>query len=194
LDARKFHKGEYGMKFNSRKYLGGSVAILALLAVALVAGYHISQRVMAAPIPTMEQEMLGGGEHGHFGHHGFNAERMTSFLTDYLNLSDAQQTQVHTILTNAKPHFDQFHSQLMDLHTSVRQAALVQPFDEAKIRTLITQKTAGMVEAGVEMARVESQINALLTPEQQAKLQQHLQHMGKHEMPPAGDTPPPPQQ
>jgi Spy/CpxP family protein refolding chaperone len=180
------------MNSTSKQYLVGSIAVLALLAVAVGAGYHLSQRVMAAPLPAMEEEMFGGGAHGHFGHHGFDPERMTAFLTNYLDLTDAQQTQVRTILTTAKPQFEQFHSQLMDLHRSVRQAALVQPFDEAKIRTLLAQKTSQMIDAGVEMARVESQINALLTPEQQTKMQQHFQRMAQHQMPPAGNAPPPP--
>ena len=158
------------MKF-TRKNL-----IIAGVAIMLVAAVAVSQTV------TKARHMHGMG-------FGFD-EHMLGFMTDYLDLTDAQQAQVKDIFAKEKPIIQPLIDQLKQGHHDLMQLETSGTFDEAKVRALAAQHTQTMTDLIVEKARVHNQIFQLLTPEQKAKatklMQHHEQHMMNHNAPPNG--------
>jgi len=76
--------------------------IIAGLLITLVAAVALSQTVKRA-------HMHGGGEFGLGGH-------MLGFFTDYLNLTDAQQSQIKEIMANERPTIQPLMEHLNQSH------------------------------------------------------------------------------
>ena len=150
--------------------------IIAGVAIMLVAAVAVSQTV------TKARHMHGMG-------FGFD-EHMLGFMTDYLDLTNAQQAQVKDIFAKEKPIIQPLMDQLKQGHHDLMQLETSGTFDEAKVRALAAQHTQTMTDLIVEKARVHNQIFQLLTPEQKAKatklMQHHEQHMMNHNAPPNG--------
>ena len=145
---------------------GRTKLIIALLAVTLVAAVAVSQTVKRI-------------------HHGMGFEQhMLGMMTDYLDLTDAQQAQVKQIFENEKPNITSLMQQLKQAHQQMRQLEESGAFDEAKVRTLASQQSQTLTELIVEKAKIKSQIFNVLTPEQKAKavrfMDRHEQRMGRH--------------
>lgn len=146
---------------------GRTKLIIALLALTLVAAVAVSQTVKRIHRRGMgfEQHMLG-------------------MMTDYLDLTDAQQAQVKQIFENEKPNITPLMQQLKQAHQQMRQLEESGAFDEAKVRALASQQSQAITELIVEKAKIKSQIFNVLTPEQKAKavrfMNRHEQRMGRH--------------
>jgi Spy/CpxP family protein refolding chaperone len=144
--------------------------IIAGLLITLVAAVALSQTVKRA-------HMHGGGEFGLSGH-------MLGFFTDYLNLTDAQQSQIKEIMAKEQPTIQPFMDQLKQSHHELRQLAESGSFDEAKVRSLASQQSQTMTELIVQKTRIESELFQVLTPEQNSKMQEfmnrHEQRFMKH--------------
>src|SRR5215471_3044144 len=114
-----------------------------------------------------------GLRHG-FGHkQGWMLKRMTKEL----NLTEAQQTQIKTIMADSKTRTKPLMQQLREN----RQAAntnMSANFDEAQARTFANQQSQIMSNLIVERQRTQSQIYSVLTPDQRQKA---LQLMQQHE-------------
>jgi periplasmic protein CpxP/Spy len=137
------------------KAIGIKLAAVAL-ALMLVASVAVSQSA-AGP---------AGGEGFGFEHHLLN------MMTDYLDLTDAQQAQVKQIMATEKPTIMPLVQQLHQTQQQIRQIEESGTFDEAKVRTLASQQAQIMTELIVEKAKIHSQIfNNILTPDQKAKAQ-----------------------
>lgn len=136
--------------------------IIAALAVALIGAVAVSQTVT----PRM---------HGGFDQH------ILGFMTDYLDLTDAQQAQVKDILGKEKPTIQPLLDQLKQGHQSLMALETSGTFDEGKVRALATQQTQTMTELIVQKARIHNELFQLLTPDQKAKaiklMNRHAQHM-----------------
>ena len=130
------------------------------LAVILVAG------VAAAWAAAANQGPLG---HGGFEHH------MLGMMTDYLDLTDAQQAQVKQIFASEKPTMMPLVQQLHQTRQQLRQLEQSSTFDEAKVRALASQQAQTMTELTVEKAKVANQIFNLLTPDQKTKAQKFME-------------------
>jgi Spy/CpxP family protein refolding chaperone len=133
-----------------------------VFAALLVGTVAVAHSVRAA-------EMRGDGMFG--GH-------MVRFFTNYLDLTEAQQTQVKQILAKDKPTLAPLVQQMMQGHQQMRQLIESGAFDENKARTLASQQTQTMTELAVQKARVESDLYQVLTADQKTKLDQFLD---KHE-------------
>lgn len=125
-----------------------------VLTIALCATMAFSQKVVRTQ---------AGEFHGGFAH-------MLGFYTDYLDLTDAQQAQMKDILTKEKPTVQPLIQQLAQGHQQMSQLEQAGTFDETKVRALASQQTQTMTELMVQKARIKSELVALLTPEQKAKL------------------------
>lgn len=93
---------------------------------------------------------------------GFVARR----LARELDLTDAQQQSIRTVLQNERPtiqalalRFEQQNEQLRSKST----------FDEAFVRSVAQQQSANFTDAIVEKEKVRSEIFQVLTPAQQQK-------------------------
>lgn len=113
-----------------------------------------------------------GGEGFGFEHHLLN------MMTDYLDLTDAQQAQVKQIMAAEKPTIQPLVQQLHQSEQQIRQIEESGAFDEAKVRALASQQSQTMSELIVEKAKIHSQIFNILTPDQKAKAQKL---MARHE-------------
>jgi periplasmic protein CpxP/Spy len=136
--------------------------IIAALAVALIGAVAVSQTVASHRHGGFEQHLLG-------------------FMTDYLDLTDAQQAQVKDILSKEKPTIQPLLDQLKQGHQSLMALETSGTFDEGKVRALATQQTQTMTELIVQKARIHNELFQLLTPDQKAKaiklMNRHAQHM-----------------
>ncbi|HEX8352131.1 MAG TPA: Spy/CpxP family protein refolding chaperone [Pyrinomonadaceae bacterium] len=165
---------------NRKRVIGGAAAFAAALLMSVAAlaqhggpgGHHRG--------PGMH------GTHGGPGHHG----KMLGHLARELNLTDAQQAQVKQIV-------ESFHESNKGLHEQLMKGGGHGPFeglkdgvfDEAAVRAAAQARANLHVEMEVTHARLMSQIYALLTPEQKAKVaelrQRHEQK--RAQQPPGGE-------
>lgn len=110
-------------------------------------------------------EMRGGGMMS--GHR-------VRFFTHYLDLTDAQQTQVQQILTKDKPALQPLMQQMHQSHQQMRQLIESGAFDETKARALASQQTQATTELAVQKAKMESDLYQVLTADQKTKLDKFL--------------------
>jgi periplasmic protein CpxP/Spy len=158
-------------KTNRRNLLRmGGVLVLAVIAIA---GYTLSHSARANAMTRGFHQDMAQMMHGH--DHHMDPDHMVAMMTDYLDLTETQQTQIRAILTAGAPNMEALHKQMRQAHQAVMATALQAPFDEAKVRATITQDLQQLVEPAVQMAHTHAQIYALLTPEQQAKMAHHFQ-------------------
>ena len=136
--------------------------ILAVaLAIVLVAGVAASWAA------------AGVGQ-GPWGHGGFE-HHMLGMMTDYLDLTEAQQAQVKQIFATEKPTMMPLVQQLHQTRQQLRQLEQSNTFDENKVRALASQQAQTLTELTVEKAKVANQIFNILTPDQKAKAQKFME-------------------
>jgi Spy/CpxP family protein refolding chaperone len=130
------------------------------------------------------------------GQHSRHLAKMLQRMTAELNLTDAQQAQIKTILQSETAKMQPLRQQLRQ--NRLAQTGSVSPnFDEAQVRTFANKQAQLMADLTVERERTKSQIYAVLTPEQRQKAQalldehqQRRQHrMRKNSQSPATTTP-----
>ena len=107
---------------------------------------------------------------GPTGHHGWHHHRGPWHMLSKLGLSDAQKTQIKSIMTAAKPEMQSLHQQM---RTNMQRLEQTQPSD-ANYSTIASQvsQTHGSLSAQMmtQRANVRAQIFKVLTPAQQTQL------------------------
>jgi protein CpxP len=148
---------------------------LVAFALALVAGLTLTAAVFA------RQEGHHGGPRpgGPGGPHGPHGGRLVEHLTRALNLTDAQQAQVKQIEDSLRESTKSLHEQLQKTDGGGPLDALKDGFDEASVRSAAQARAAAHVELEVAHARAMSQVYAILTAEQKAKLAEIRQQFGQ---------------
>jgi len=159
---------------------------LLIAAVAVLLGTAISKSQTAADTPPPPPM--------HGNHHEFGmGEQMLGFFADYLNLSDAQQAQMKSILQKEHPVMKPLFQQSHQIDLQLRQYVQV-TYDEAKVRALATQKAQVDAEITVQKTRIHNELFQVLTADQQAKMKEmearHEARMQKH----MHDAPPAPEE
>ena len=129
----------------------------AALAIVLVAGIAIAQP--------------HGGPHG--GGDFFGGP-MLGFFTDYLDLTDAQQTQIKQIVAKEKPALEPLFKQEMQTHQQMLQLIQSGTFDEAKAQAIATQGAQVHTQLEVQHARIANEAYQVLTADQKTKLSQYI--------------------
>jgi Spy/CpxP family protein refolding chaperone len=113
-----------------------------------------------------------GGGHGGKGEcaEGDKLERMSQKL----NLTDEQRTQISTIMEQYKTDFDpEAHKAEREAHRAAMQSMMQsEDFDEQSAREFMQSMQAQRVDKQVERMKMQHEILAVLTPEQQAQLEQ----------------------
>jgi protein CpxP len=153
---------------------------LIAFAVALAAGLTLT----AAGFARQEGHRGPGGPGGPGGPHGSIAEH----LARELNLTDAQKAQAKQIEDSLRESTKPLHEQLFKLGGGPLDG-FKDGFDEAAVRSAAQARAAIQVELEVAHTRAMSQIYAILTPEQKAKLAELRQQFEQHR---PGPPPPPP--
>ena len=105
-------------------------------------------------------------------------DRIVSRMTRHLDLNDAQQTQVKSILeaerSKVTPLLAEAASNRQQLHESTAGGR----FDEAQVRSLAAQQAQTMSEIIVEKERVKARIyTEVLTAEQRTRADQLLERL-----------------
>src|SRR5262249_52480980 len=129
--------------------------LLATLAVTLMAALGFSKTMVKAE---------------GYGRHGYGFGPMMGFYADYLDLTDAQKTQMKDIMTKEKPTIKPLMQQLADSHKQLRQLETAGTFDEAKVRAVATQQAQTMPELTVRKARIKPEMMQVLTPDKKDKM------------------------
>ena len=157
--------------------------LVAALAVMLGAAIVNSQTADATAPPPMHGH--GYGMEGHEGH-------MMGFFAKYLDLTDAQRTQMKGVVekehATMKPLMQQVHQMDQQLKQYVEGT-----YDEAKVQSLVSQQAQTLVQVKVQETRIHNELYQLLTPDQQAKMKEfeanHEARMQKHMQGAASATP-----
>jgi protein CpxP len=102
----------------------------------------------------------GGGVHRH-GHRG-------AFLSNYLNLTPAQQTQAKSIFQGAKQSAQPVRQQLRQTRQSLRAA--VQSNNPAQIQQLAQTEGSEFGQLAAIRGNAMAQLYQILTPDQQQRL------------------------
>lgn len=112
--------------------------------------------------------------YGHGPGRGMRGGSMIGFLIHRLDLTDAQRTQIHQIMSQERPAMKPLMEQMRQSRQQMLQLELSGSFDEAQARTLANQQTQTMADMIVQRAKVESQVIGVLTPDQKTKLNQMI--------------------
>jgi protein CpxP len=126
----------------------------------------------------------GGPGGGPGGPHG----GMVEHLARELNLTDAQKAQAKQIEDSLRESTKPLHEQLFKLGGGPLDG-FKDGFDESAVRSAAQARASIQVELEVAHARAMSQIYAILTPEQKAKLAELRQQFEQRR---PGPPPPPP--
>ena len=118
-------------------------------------------------------------EHGMEGHEG----HMMGFFAKYLDLTDAQRTQMKAVMQKEHATMKPLMQQVHQLDQQLRQY-VEGTYDDAKVQALVSQQAQSLVQMKVQETRVHNELYQLLTPDQQTKMKdfeaQHEQRMQKH--------------
>lgn len=151
------------------------ILIIALAGLALIAGAaYAADQGEGGPHRGMHHAYMGGGPgFGMFLHH--------------LNLTDDQRAQVKQIMQNEKGNMKPLMQQEGQVHQQMMQLITSGKFDENSAGAIIRGEAQTHMQLEMEHAKIASQIYALLSSDQKAKLsdimakhQQRMQEMQQH--------------
>ena len=164
-----------------KRIIGGAVALAAALMMTAAA---FAQHGPGGP----------GGHHGPGpggpGGHGGPGGSLLEHFSQALSLTDAQKAQIKQLEDNFRESTKGLHEQLDKAGPGDPfDAAAAGTFDEAAVRAAAQARANLHVELEVAHAKFFSQVYALLTAEQKAKLaelHQQMQERHKQGLPPPG--------
>ncbi|HEX7287176.1 MAG TPA: Spy/CpxP family protein refolding chaperone [Candidatus Angelobacter sp.] len=133
--------------------------------------------VILAMAAGLAATVLAQGPRMGHGRHGGGMD-MLPRMTKALNLTDAQQAQIKSIMQAERAKIQPLMQQLHQ-NEQAQNAAVTGTFDEAKTQSFAAGQAQLMSSLIVEKQRAKSQIYAVLTPEQQQKAQTLLQQRGQ---------------
>lgn len=140
-----------------------SIIILAAAGTVYAVKGHGSLGGFSAA-SAQESFLLDAGE----GRHPF-ARRIMARIADHLGLTDAQKTEIKSIISAERPTVEPLVRQLAATRKQLRNVSKDGKFDEAQVRGLASQQAQTITELIVAKERVKSKIYNVLTPEQRTK-------------------------
>jgi protein CpxP len=160
-----------------KNLIGGALAFAAAFVLAVAGLAHAQDGGPGGPPPG------GPGRHGGPGG-GLGP------LARELNLTDAQKAQIKQIEDSFRDSTKSLHEQMFKTGGGPLDG-LTDNFDEAAARAAAQSRASIQVELEVAHARMMSQIYALLTADQKAKVAELKQRFAQRQPPPPppGDVP-----
>ncbi|HEV2117201.1 MAG TPA: Spy/CpxP family protein refolding chaperone [Terriglobales bacterium] len=129
---------------------------------------------------ALGQNLAANGGHWHRGDF---LNRRVAHLTRALDLTDAQQQQVKSLVEAQRPALKGLMQQMASQRAQMLNVTQKGQFDAAQVRTIANQQGQTMANLIVARQELQSQIYNLLTPEQRTKFdqmqQRRLEHMQK---------------
>ncbi len=158
-------------QFTKRIVFGVGVVALALAAGA--AGFAAAQD--GGGNSGGRHSMRDGGPGGPGGARGFMGRGgpggpLGGFMFGPLDLTDAQEEQVKTILETRRAASEPLLERAQSARTALHEAIETQPVDEATIRARSAELASVEADLAVARAQVQAEIVGLLTDEQKAEL------------------------
>jgi Spy/CpxP family protein refolding chaperone len=133
--------------------------------------FFITVAILMAVAAGLATAALGQRSGKGFGRHsGWMLNRMSKEL----GLSEAQQTQIKSIMADGKTRMKPLIEQLRQ-NRQAESANSNGTFNENQARAFATKQASIMTDLMVEKQRTRSQVFAVLTPEQRQKAQQLMQ-------------------
>jgi protein CpxP len=145
---------------NGKRIVVGLAALLVLVGIAAVG-----------------QSLAGKGGHWH---HGDFLNQRIAHLTRVLDLTDAQQQQVKSLVDAQRPALKGLMQQMASQRAQMLAATQNGQFDAAKVQTIANQQGQTLANLIVARQELQSKIYTLLTPEQRTKFDQMQQHRLEH--------------
>ncbi len=110
------------------------------------------------------------------------AGRFLQHMADVLDLTDGQQAQIKNLWQAEQPTIRPLLKQLADTHKQMVAVTAGGKFDQEKVQALANQQAQTIAQLIVEKQKLQSQVYALLTADQQAKMDRLQQrHMARME-------------
>src|SRR5262245_4286779 len=145
------------------------VLIAAGLAAALMSGGALAlAQAPPGPGPGMHRGGPGGP--------GFGGPR--DFGLRGIDLTDAQREQVKSIMDSHREEFRQLGDKMRQAHEAFEQATRAETGDESTIRARSTAVASAMADEAILRAKVRTEVNAILTPEQLEQLKTRQEQAG----------------
>lgn len=160
--------------------------VIGAALAAVVTGSFLSTAATAAAGKRMTPAKSCDCEKGAPGKGG---DVFLQKMAKELKLTAAQQAQVKAIISADRVKSAPLMEKMEEKREQLFEAATAEKFDEAAVRTLVAQKAELEVEMTVSRAKIRNSINAVLTPEQRAK----VEIMRPQGTPGLGMMPPPPE-
>ncbi len=110
----------------------------------------------------------GQGPMSYEQHEERSAHRL-EMMAAVLDLTADQQAQIKNLLDQQWQNRQADRDEMQAAREAMQAARLATPFDEADFRAKAAKQAELRTERMVERAKLQQQINAILTPEQQAK-------------------------
>jgi len=148
-----------------------SLLVLAVLTAALIGG------LFCQPAPAGAAPFGDGPKWGHGEGREGNGERFLARMAKDLDLSGEQQEKIKVIMEEHRAKVAPLRQKLDDSREKLREASRAGAFDEAAVRSLAADQASVKTELTVERARMQSQVHALLTPEQQKLAEEQIDRM-----------------
>jgi protein CpxP len=150
--------------------------LVAALAMMLGTAVVNAQTADSSTAPSPHEHGMGMGMEGHEGH-------MMGFFAKYLDLTDAQRTQMKTVMHKEHATMKPLMMQVHQLDQQLRQY-VEGTYDDGKVQALVSQQAQTLVQMKVQETRIHNELYQLLTPEQQTKMKEfeanHEARMQKH--------------
>jgi protein CpxP len=158
------------------------VLVIALLAATLVSGSLYS--AVSAPLEGFGPDMAAENPDDRDPDgRGMAGERSFARMAEVLDLSDEQQRQIKAIRESEREKAAPLREALAENRQKLHEAIQAESFDEAAVRVLAASQAQARTELIVARARMQSRINAVLTPEQRVLAEKLRPLMKKGEGP-----------
>ncbi|CAH1386673.1 Spy/CpxP family protein refolding chaperone [Candidatus Nitrotoga sp. M5] len=149
------------MKKSSKALLASVLIVSSLGLGATVSAKQLSDR------PDCERSGHRMGASYKHGDKGFNVDRMA----EKLNLGDDQRTQIEAIMEASKQQISDQRDKMQANREQLKSLTKQSPFDEAAVRTVADAQGDLNADMIVLRAQQRAKINAILTDEQRAELE-----------------------
>jgi Spy/CpxP family protein refolding chaperone len=154
-------------------------SIKTLLIVTAISGSVAAGFAYAMPPDGGEQCMHGGHGMG-FGHRGMDSDSRIDRMAERLGLTTVQRDKVRAIVDKSRPQSRALRDKLSESRKQLRTLIQQGTAKESEIRKLADNQGKLIADKIVLRSKMQGEINAVLTPEQREKLQQHFEHRGRH--------------
>jgi Spy/CpxP family protein refolding chaperone len=117
-----------------------------------------------------------GDFHGRGGHHGGPMMPLRG-----LDLTEAQRDQIFKIFHDQAPAAREQMKQVREARLALAKAAGGDRYDEAGVRAAAEAQGKAVTQLAVMRAQTIQRVNAVLTPEQRAKVKERAERRGRHQ-------------